>query len=91
MIIDFGTLKSSDIELLNMLCLGMNDRQIAYRMNVKDNTIRTRLVAIKNKVGILGNRNLLAVEYTKWNIAQQGIVNIVREWLEVKGKDDNNN
>lgn len=78
----FSYLAPTDIELLELLVLGMSDKDIGYRMNVVPNTTRVRLTIIKEKVNVIGNRTLLAVEYTKWKIAQQEVFSIVYEWLE---------
>lgn len=81
---DFSRLKDSDLELLDLLAKGLGDKEIGARLFVSATTIPVRLVTVKKNLGVVGNRCLLVSEFVKWQIATEGIVGIVREWLEAR-------
>jgi DNA-binding NarL/FixJ family response regulator len=51
-------------EIVKLICEGMSNKQIAFKLNLKGSTIKTHLERIMERTGC-NNRTQLAVEYLR--------------------------
>lgn len=84
MISDFHKLSPRELEIVDLISQGLENKEIAHKLFTQPNTISVQISSIKKKLGLKGGRAIVAVEALKWQIAKEGIVGIVREWLDAQ-------
>lgn len=66
-----GQLTRREAEVIELLCQGMSDKQIALAMGIKCESVRRHLMHIREPLGI-ANRVQLAVWYVRQRMMQDG-------------------
>ncbi len=61
---DAGQLTRREAEVIELLCQGMSDKQIALRLGIRCESVRRHLMHIREPLGI-ANRVQLAVWYVR--------------------------
>jgi DNA-binding NarL/FixJ family response regulator len=56
----FETFSNRELEVLNMLCLGLSNRHIASKLYISENTVKNHLHNVYNKLGISNRTQAVA-------------------------------